>query len=149
MLALWALWLIWLWQPERQVRLHTTHFLKKVEQRNWNGARSFLARDFSDRWGHDASAALGDGHEVFSHFLFLTIESRVDHVDWQSPVATAHTLVKISGTGDPIAQMVMEKVNTLREPFDFTWRRAGRVPWAWELTSIDHPALRLDASGSF
>jgi hypothetical protein len=64
-------------------------------------------------------------------------------------VATAHTLVKISGTGDPIAQMVMEKVNTLREPFDFTWRRAGRAPWAWELTFIDHPALHLDASGSF
>jgi len=40
LLTLWALWLVWLWQPERQVRLHTTHFLKKVEQRNWEAARA-------------------------------------------------------------------------------------------------------------
>ena len=149
MFLLWALWLLWLWQPERQVRLHTTHFLKKVEQRNWNGARSFLAEDFKDRWGHDANASISDAHEVFSHFLFLTIENRTDHIDWQGADGTARTVVKITGTGDPIAQMVMERVNTLHEPFAFTWRRTGRAPWAWKLVFIDDPALNIDTSGAF
>jgi hypothetical protein len=148
--VLWALWLLWLWQPERQVRLHTTHFLKKVERRNWNGARACLAEDYKDHWDHDPNSAISDAREVFSHFLFLTIENRTDSFEWQSPeTVRAHTVVKISGSGDPVAQMVMEKVNTLHEPFTFTWRRTGRAPWAWKLTHIDHPGLNIDPNASF
>src|SRR5688572_20180383 len=51
-----ALYLLWLWQPERQVRLHTAHFLKKVERRNWEAATRFLAADYRDRWGHDRAS---------------------------------------------------------------------------------------------
>jgi len=149
LLIAWALWLQWLWQPERQVRLHTTHFLKNVERRNWESARAFLADDYTDRWSHDQTSALGDAREVFSHFFFLTIENRTDTCEWQGADMITHTAVKISGSGDPIAQLVMEKVNTLREPFTFTWRRVGRAPWAWQLTHLDHPALNIEANTSF
>lgn len=108
-----------------------------------------LANDYTDRWSHDPNSALSDAREVFSHFLFLTIENRTNDCAWQGVEATAHTTVKISGNGDPLAQMVMEKVNTLREPFAFTWRRVGRAPWAWQLTHIDHPALNVDPNASF
>jgi len=148
--ALWALWLLWLWQPERQVRLHTTHFLKNVERRNWDTARAFLAEDYTDRWNHDPNSAISDAREVFSHFFFLTIENRTDSFEWPNPdTATAHTVVKISGSGDPISQMVMERVNTLHEPFAFTWRRAGRAPWAWKLIRVDHSGLHIDTNAPF
>src|SRR5690349_19532500 len=45
-----VLFLWWRWQPERQVRLHTAHFLKSVERRNWNSMQNFLADDYTDRW---------------------------------------------------------------------------------------------------
>ncbi|MEP6671343.1 MAG: hypothetical protein ABJF10_19430 [Chthoniobacter sp.] len=147
--VLWALWLLWLWQPERQVRLHTTHFLKKVERRNWEGARVFLADDFTDRWAHDKNSALEDAKQVFSQFLFLTIENRTDNCDIRGTAATTRTRVKISGNGSAITQMVMERVNGLREPFVFTWRKAGSAPWDWQLTHIDQPELSIDPNVSF
>ncbi len=38
-----GLFLIWLWQPERQVNRHTENFLRTIEKRNWTGA---IARAF-------------------------------------------------------------------------------------------------------
>lgn len=131
------------------MRLHTTHFLKKVERRNWEGARAFLANDYSDRWEHDRDSAIGDARVAFSDFLFLTMEDRTDHCEWQGKSATTQTVVKISGNGGPVAQLVMEKVNTLHQPFAFTWRRMGRAPWAWELTHIDQPSLNIDPNAPF
>ena len=142
-------WLFWLWRPERQVRLHTTHFLKKVEQRNWEGARSFLAGDFADAWKHDKTTAIEDAREVFSQFLFLTIESRTDRCEFLGADGTALTVVKISGTGGPVSQLVTEKVNGLREPFAFTWRHVGKAPWSWQLIRIGHPALKIDPNAEF
>ena len=91
-----------------------------------------------------------DAREVFSQFLFLTIENRTDSCQMgrQSETATTHTVVKISGSGGPIAQMVMERVNGLSQPFTFTWRHVGRAPWHWELVHIDHPELNIDPNAA-
>jgi hypothetical protein len=144
-----TLWVLWLWQPERQVRLHTTHFLRKVEQRNWNGAREMMAGDFQDRWGHDQSSALEDAREVFSQFLFLTIENRTTDCVISANEAETNTVVKISGRGGVGAQLVMERVNSLHQPFHFHWRKSGRTPWSWELTRLDQPELSIDPNVSF
>jgi hypothetical protein len=148
-LVLWAMWLFWLWQPERQVRLHTTHFLKKVEQRNWNDARAFLADDFSDRWGHDKNTAMEDAKEVFAQFLFLTIESKTDRCEVHGTEGVAETRVKIAGNGQGVAQLVMQRVNGLREPFTFRWRKSGGKPWEWQLVFVDQPELNIDPGAGF
>ncbi len=144
-----ALYLHWLWQPERQVRLHTTHFLKKVERRNWDGAGAFLAADYEDRWGHDKAGALGAARDVFRQFLFLTIENRTDAVQLAGNRAETRTVIKISGRGGPLAELVSERVNTLRGPFVFSWRRASGKPWDWRLVRIDHPELNVERGGGF
>jgi hypothetical protein len=148
-LTLWALWLLWLWQPERQVRLHTTHFLKKVERRNWDGAREMMAADFTDRWEHDRNSALEDARQVFSQFLFLTIENRTTYGTVYGTEGATRTVVKISGNGGAVAQMVMERVNGLHQPFHFTWRKSGKAPWNWELTHIDQPELNINPNVNF
>jgi hypothetical protein len=144
-----ALCLLWLWQPERQVRLHTTHFLKKVEDRNWDKAALFIAGHYTDRWGHDKAFVVRESREVFRQFLFLTIENKTLACDLQGNSATTRTVVKITGSGGPLAQLVMERVNTLREPFVFEWRQQSGKPWDWQLTRIDQPELSLDAAGAF
>lgn len=148
-LALWGLWLLWLWQPERQVRLHTSHFLKKVEQRNWKAVPAFLADDYSDRWNHNKASAVEDAQQVFSQFLFLTIESRTDRCEVRDKEASTSTRVKVSGNGGGVAQIVMERVNSLQQPFVFTWRKVGSAPWEWQLTHIDQPELNIDPSAGF
>ncbi len=144
-----TLYAAWLWQPARQVRLHTAHFLGAVERRNWDRVQSFVADDYSDRWGHDKEFVLREMREVFRQFLFLTIQS-----DPAPPVLTARhatiaTPVKLAGDGSPIAQFAVEKVNTLRAPFIFTWRHASWRPWDWRLIRVEQPELELPIDRAF
>jgi hypothetical protein len=143
-LLAWALFVAWLWQPERQVRLHQKHFLHAVERRNWSALEKFIATDYRDRWEHDRDFLLDAAREVFGQFLFLEIEQRIDECVVEDSAATARAVVKISGSGGPAAQAAMTTVNGLREPFAFTWQRRSGKPWDWQLTRLDHRELDLD-----
>ncbi len=134
-----ALWLAWLWQPERQVRRHTRGLLKAVEGRRWSKVEALLADSYSDRWGHDKAFVLDGLRQVFGGFVFLTIEHREVGGDVAGGKLAAQ--VKKSGQGNVVAQFVMTTVNELGEPFTFTWHRRGGGPWDWELVSVDHPTL--------
>jgi hypothetical protein len=149
LLAAITLYLLWLWQPERQVRLHTTHFLKNVERRNWDKASLFIAANYTDRWGHDKEFVLRDSGEVLRQFLFLTIENKTLACELNGGSAITRTVLKISGSGGPLAELVMRRVNTLREPFVFEWRRQSRAPWDWQLTRVDQPELDIGAAELF
>lgn len=144
-----ALYAAWLWQPERQVELHTAHFLKAVERRNWDKVQAFVADNYADRWGHDKEFVLREAREVFRQFLALTIQSTPGTPSIAGRDATHRSDLRITGQGSPIAQFVVEKVNTLRGPFVFTWHRTGWQPWAWQLTAVDHPELELDRARAF
>jgi len=48
-----GLYLIWLWQPERQVRRHTDNFFQAIEHKNWDAVADFAAADYQDQWGDD------------------------------------------------------------------------------------------------
>jgi hypothetical protein len=138
-----AVWLVWLWQPERQVRLHQKHFLQAVERRNWNAMEKFLAADYADRWGHDRTFVLAACRDVFGQFLFLTVEQQTEDCVVEGTSGTARTTVKITGSGGPLAQQAITTVNALREPFVFSWERRGRW-WDWELVRVEQRELRLD-----
>jgi hypothetical protein len=43
-----ALYLLWLWRPEHQVRLHTKNFFHAVEHRNWDAVADFIGDDYHD-----------------------------------------------------------------------------------------------------
>ncbi|MEA3208382.1 MAG: hypothetical protein QOE70_1439 [Chthoniobacter sp.] len=140
-----ALWLAWLWQPERQVRLHTAHLLGSVERRNWTRVESLLAEHYSDRWGHDKAFVLAGLRQVLGSFVFLRIEQESTALAIQSGSGVATTRVKIIGQGGPVGEYVMAKVNGLPEPFVFTWQKRSGKPWDWVLLAVDHPSLDLDS----
>jgi hypothetical protein len=134
-----ALWLAWLWQPARQLRLHSATFIGAVERRNWRKVDALLAEKYADRWDHDKGFVLDSLHQALGGFVFLTIEHRVTTLD---PVSgRIAEQVKVSGQGNAVAQLVMAKVNALGEPFTFRWRQRSAWPWDWELVEVDHPAL--------
>lgn len=139
----------WLWQPERQVRLHTVHFFKAVEGRKWDTVRKFVAEDYSDRWGHDKENVMSEARTVFGQFLFLTIQSEPEPATIGGHRAEIRTPVKIAGQGSPIAALVMERINTLPTPFLFVWRQRSWQPWDWELARIDHPELEIESGRAF
>jgi hypothetical protein len=144
-----ALYAAWLWQPERQVRLHTAHFLKAVERRNWDGVQGFVSDKYSDRWGHDKEIVVREAREVFRQFVLLTVQNETVACDVAAGTGIAHTRVKLAGNGGPLAQFAVEKVNRLREPFVFEWRSMSWKPWDWRLVRVDHPELDLDLDHAF
>ena len=149
LLAAAALYAAWLWQPARQVRLHTAHFLGAVERRKWDRVQAFVADNYSDRWGHDKEFVLREAREVFRQFLFLTIQSDPAPPTLAGPDAEIRTPIRLAGVCSPIAQFVVEKVNTLRAPFVFTWHHTGWQPWAWQLTRIEQPELEIEMERGF
>ncbi len=136
-----ALWLAWFCQPERQVRRHTALLLNAVERRNWDHLENLMADGYADRWEHDKPFVLEALPQVFGQFLFLKVEHETSTVEVQGVAGQTTTRVKMSGSGGPLAQYVMEKVNGLSEPFTFHWSPRSGWPWDWELTRIDHPSL--------
>jgi len=136
-----ALWLAWFCQPERQVRRHTGLLLKAVERRNWEKVKNLIADGYGDRWQHDKSVVAETLPQVFGQFLFLNIEHETTAVEVQGGAGHTVTRVKMSGSGGPLAQMVIEKVNNLSEPFTFSWSQRSGWPWDWELTRVDHPSF--------
>ncbi len=100
-----------------------------------------MADGYSDRWQHDKAFVTETLPQVFGQFLFLKVEHETTAVEVAGGAGSTVTRVKMSGSGGPVAQFVMEKVNNLSEPFTFHWSQRSGWPWDWELTRIDHPSL--------
>jgi hypothetical protein len=45
-----GLYLIWLWQPERQVRRHTENLFRAIERKDWEAVADFIGNDYHDHW---------------------------------------------------------------------------------------------------
>jgi hypothetical protein len=132
-----------LWQPERQVRLHTAHLLKAVEGRSWKKVDAFVADNYSDRWSHDKGFVMSASKEVFGQFLFLSIQDQTLSCSISGSAGVTRDTIKITGSGSPLAQAVIERANGLREPFVFTWERMSWKPWDWRLTRFDQAELDI------
>jgi hypothetical protein len=148
-LLAWALWLAWLWQPERQVRRHTLGLLQAIEHRDWSKVDALLADNYADRWGHDKAFVVTSLREIFGSFVVLSIEAQVLRNSASETSGVTVARVKMSGQGNVVAQYVVTKVNSLGEPFTFTWTKSGAQPWAWQLTAVDHPTFQPDTELQF
>ena len=142
LLVAWALWLAWLWQPARQVELHTSNLLKRASSRDWIAVEAMMAPDYRDAWNADRTAAVDEARQLFSHFFALQIAAlepvRVTEEgdEWQAAGA-----VGIFGSGTPVAHAVMDAVREAEGPFFFRWRKSGTWPWQWSLVGTGHEGL--------
>lgn len=142
LLIAWASWLAWLWQPARQIELHTLNLLKRASSRDWTAVEAMMAPDYRDAWNADRAAAIDEARQLFSHFFALQIAVleplRVtkDGEEWQ-----ASGVVGIFGSGTAVAHAVMDEVREAEGPFVFRWRKSGTWPWRWSLVGTAHDGL--------
>lgn len=141
--ALISLWLGQLWQAERQVRLHTEHFLRQIEKRNSSAAADFLAPDYHDDWGHDRKEIVDRLRIVLGFFSSLTIDTGVPQVSADTPAGWWSAKVRLEGSGSEYAPEIVQRVNQLSEPFVLHWRRQSWRPWDWKLVRVSNPSLDL------
>lgn len=138
-----ALYLLWLWQPGRQLLLHQRHFLAALEKRDWDRVTSFFDEGYGDRWGLDRQSAVRMTSEVLRQFFVVEILAE----DLQGSVDSRHGVVyariRLDGEGNAIAREAIHRVNALRKPFRFEWRHASWKPWDWRLVRVDQQELRI------
>ena len=144
-----VMWCAWLWQPERQVRLHQQHFFRALEERDWGDIADFLDGDYADRWGHDKAFLVREGREIFRQFLWVTAAGEIVRAEVSGDAVRVDARLRLAGRGSPIGEMVLDRVNALREPFVFEWRRRSWKPWDWRMTRLDQPELQMEEVPGF
>src|SRR5437660_5604575 len=69
-----GLYLAWLWQTSRQVKLHNQHLLAAVEAKNWSRVGDFVDESYQDKWGNDRPLLLSRLREILRYARNLRIE---------------------------------------------------------------------------
>ena len=132
-----------LWQPERQVTKHTENFLLSVERKNWRRFNSFIHENYADQWGQDRETITSHSQEAFKHFFDARITAQQPVVEAAETTGRYTAVIRVDGTGTPVAQLVKERANLLNTPFVFHWKRTGWQPWKWQLTMVENENFEM------
>ena len=145
-----AIYLLWLWQPERQVRLHSEHLIAAVEAQDWDDLAEFIDDSYQDQWGNDRPLLLARLREILSYTRNLRIErlgggvSRLtdNEADWNARI-------KVEAEENELTALIKARVNGLETPFVFHWRHASKKPWDWKLVRVSNEGLELPEASAF
>jgi hypothetical protein len=140
-----GIFLLWLWQPERQVRRHTEHLFHAFEQKSWTGVAGFVAPDFSDQWGDDRARLLERMREVFRYVRGIRINAPDALIRTEHRRAFWAGKITIAGDEGEITAAIKERVNSLATPFELEWRRRSAKPWDWKLVRVSNSTLEIPA----
>lgn len=124
-------------RPKRQLERAFDKLVAAAENRDWKRVQEFIANDYSDAWGQNREEALEAAREIFGQFLVLEITPRDLEIDASSGAVRCRPA--ISGTGGPLAQMVIGYVERLQGPTTLSWRKESWLPWSWKLISAAPP----------
>jgi hypothetical protein len=138
-----GVWLATLWQPERQVRLHTEHFLSEIEGNDWRAVADFIGSDYRDQWGNDRGRVLEQMRELFRSLPRERIEASGVQVRTENRQGSWQGKITIRGGSSEFARAIEERVNSLVAPFELEWRQRSKKPWDWTLAGVRNPALEI------
>ncbi len=142
-----GLYLNSLWQPQRQVELHSAHLLSQIEKKNWSVIRDFLGENYRDQWGNDRALLAERLREVFGALRNVRIEAHDPITRVEDRDGYWHSKITISGDSGEWALVIKERVNSLGQAFELHWHRQSRKPWDWKLVGVSNPALEVPVSG--
>jgi hypothetical protein len=140
-----GLYLIWLWQPERQVRRHTENFFRAIERKNWDAAADFVAADYQDQWGDNRERVLERLREGFRYVRGPRIIPASPRVQVESPRAVWSGKIALYSSDDDVMEMLDQRVNSLPSPFELEWHHLSGRPWDWKLARVSNPAFEIPA----
>jgi hypothetical protein len=140
-----GIYLVRLWQPERQVGLHSEHLIAHIENRQWSRVGDFVSSAYHDAWGNDRAQLLARLRMALHFFPKLDIVGQEPQTQIEIPEGDWRAKIQIHASGNEAAPEIEARVNNLAEPFDLRWRRESRWPWDWKLVSVTNPALELPA----
>ena len=140
-----GLYLIWLWQPERQILLHTENFFHAIEHHDWKAAADLLGNDYQDQWGDDKTRLLERMREGFRWVRgsrILAPNSVVQVERWR---AVWFGKITVYSSDDGVMEVLDERVNKLPSPFKLAWHHLSGKPWDWKLVRVSNSGFEIPA----
>jgi hypothetical protein len=142
-----GLYLIWLWQPERQIRRHTENFFHAIEHKNWDAAADFLAADYQDQWGDDRLRVLERLREGFQYVRGPRVIASNPSVEVETQRAVWSGKITLFSSDDDVMELLDQRVNSLSSAFELEWHHFSGKPWDWKLARVSNPAFEIPAAG--
>jgi hypothetical protein len=142
-------YLFQLWQPDRQVHLHSVHLATALEQKDWDDVSGFFARDYADQWGHERETVLMRLQQVLHYARNLRIDAQQTITSAANGEGRWIARIRIEADDNEVSAFIKERVNVLEEPFELHWRRQSWKPWDWQLVRVSNPALELPTGSGF
>ena len=140
-------YLIQLWQPRNQIRLHNQHFLQALEARDWSDVAAVVDPTYLDQWGQDRTLVLERVREVLRLLRKLRVENHERSIRVAGATGIWVGRILLHADESEFSPGITQRVNKLEEPFEFRWRRASWKPWDWKLVRASNAALELPANG--
>ena len=136
-------YLVWLWQPARQVQRHAENFLHAIERKDWAAAASFIGNDYQDQWGDDRARVLERMREGFRYVRGAQIIAANPLVQVEERRAVWSSRITVFSSDDEVMELLAERVNSLPSPFELEWHRLSGKPWDWKLVGVSNPAFEI------
>jgi hypothetical protein len=138
-----GIYLLWLWRPEHQVRLHTAHLFQAIDSRKWERVTHFIGEDYRDQWDQDRTRLLDRMREGFRWVR----DSRITAPNATVRLETARAIwigkINVYSSDDGVMQLLDERVDRLPTPFELEWHHVSGKPWHWKLVRVSNPAFQI------
>ncbi|PYL51266.1 MAG: hypothetical protein DMF33_10995, partial [Verrucomicrobia bacterium] len=116
-----GLYLVWLWRPEHQVRLHAENFFHAIDHRNWDAVGDFIGNDYQDQWGDDRARVLERMREGFRWVRGSRIIASNPNVQMEAGRGVWIGRITVYSSDDGVMELLDERVNKLPTPFKLEW----------------------------
>lgn len=119
-----------------------------IERRSPARIERLVAEDYADDWGFSREDAVEAVVDVGSQFLVLVVTEEDKATVLGDGEATVSAKLIFGGKPvGPVANEVMRRLNGLKEPFVFTWKKESFLPAGWRLVRIENASLPDDLWG--
>jgi len=142
-------YLFQLWQPERQVKLHSQHLVSAFKERDKEALEGFIDLEYQDQWGHDRAQLVSRLDKVLRYTRDLQIQTQGAWVEISRDRGEWHARITVEGEPSEVNTLIAQHVNAVSEPFELQWRRRSWKPWDWKLVRVTNTEFQLPAGMPF
>jgi hypothetical protein len=131
----------WL-SPARGVDRAWHTLLDDIEGNEIEDVAAAIDADYADAWGmkrEDVVKVLGTMRRQFLTCSITRDAGRERTMSADKRRATIRAVVRVDGTGSPVAQMIVQASQEGEVRTTFEWVRRSGKPWDWTLVRIDNP----------
>jgi hypothetical protein len=131
----------WL-SPARGVDRAWHGLLDDIEGNDIEDVAAVIDAEYADAWGLKREEVVKVMETMRRQFLTCAITrdaGRERTMSADKRRATIRAVVRVDGTGSPIAQMIVQASQQGEVRTTFEWVRRSWKPWDWTLVRIDNP----------